>query len=415
MAVRKGTQYSDTSIAEVREQLERVLAHPLFRRSERYPLFLRYVVEQTLVGNADQLKERSIGIDVFERSPDYDASADPVVRITAAEVRKRLAQYYYTAPPEELRIEIATGSYVPQFQQVSIDSVDTSSPTLPSEGPFPEPTNVTGIEIEQVLPKKAWLNKRFLYSFALLIPVLVLAGLHLRRQAVSRNQIENQFWEPMLGNPARVTLCITEYNISELRPQNMTDGTPESVAHHYITAPTIPLAVTVSLVRITSMLDRQHKRYRIVVPSQTSFDQLQEGPFVMIGGWNNPWVQRLTQDLRFGIYLSRDSNVASVFDRKSTRSWSIDMSQSFRDLTKSYAIVARFHDKTTGQSVVLISGLGPDGLEAASEFFSRPEALAGLLQNAPKNWSKMNFEAVIETQMVTGRPGQPNAIATEYW
>jgi len=135
----------------------------------------------------------------------------------------------------------------------------------------------------------------------------------------------------------------------------------------------------------------------------------------MIGGWNNPWMLRLTQDLRFGIHLSRDSNIASVFDRKSTRSWSIDMGQPFRNLTKSYAIIARFHDKTTGQFVVLISGLGPDGLEAAGQFFSRPEALAGLLQNAPKNWSKMNFEAVIETQMVTGRPGQPTIVATDYW
>ncbi|MGA3008614.1 MAG: hypothetical protein ABSD72_00005, partial [Terracidiphilus sp.] len=55
---------------------------------------LSYVVEQTLLGNTDQLKERIIGIEVFDRQPDYDPSADPIVRFTASEVRKRLAMYY---------------------------------------------------------------------------------------------------------------------------------------------------------------------------------------------------------------------------------------------------------------------------------------------------------------------------------
>ena len=81
--------------AAIREQLERLLAHPLFSNSKRYPVLLAHTVEQTLKGNAGELKERSIGIEVFGRSPSYDANADPVVRITAGEVRKRLMQYYY--------------------------------------------------------------------------------------------------------------------------------------------------------------------------------------------------------------------------------------------------------------------------------------------------------------------------------
>src|SRR5438045_7815788 len=81
--------------AAVREQLSRLLVHPLFANSKRYPALLAYAVEQTLLGNAGDLKERSIGVEVFGRSPTYDANADPVVRITAGEVRKRLTQYYY--------------------------------------------------------------------------------------------------------------------------------------------------------------------------------------------------------------------------------------------------------------------------------------------------------------------------------
>src|SRR6478672_11062900 len=102
----------------VREQLQRLLSHPFFSNSKRYPALLAYVVEQTLLGNAVELKERSIGIEVFGRTPTYDANADPVVRITAGEVRKRLSLYYFdSAHAGELVIELPVGSYVPVFRQ----------------------------------------------------------------------------------------------------------------------------------------------------------------------------------------------------------------------------------------------------------------------------------------------------------
>ncbi len=81
-----------TDASRIREQLDRLLPHPLFANSKRYPALLAYTVEQTLLGHAADLKERSIGVEVFGRSPAYDANADPVVRITAGEVRKRLTQ-----------------------------------------------------------------------------------------------------------------------------------------------------------------------------------------------------------------------------------------------------------------------------------------------------------------------------------
>ncbi len=77
------------------KQLGRLRSSPLFSHSRRYPLFLDYVVRKTLSGQGDELKERTVGIEAFGRASDYDLNADPVVRVTAGEVRKRLAQYYY--------------------------------------------------------------------------------------------------------------------------------------------------------------------------------------------------------------------------------------------------------------------------------------------------------------------------------
>src|ERR1700734_1942513 len=109
---------STPSAAAVREQLKRLLAHQLFTNSKRYPVLLAYTVEQTLLGNASELKERTIGIEAFGREPSYDVNLDPVVRTTAAEVRKRLIQYYYS--PEhagELIVEMPLGAYVPMFRE----------------------------------------------------------------------------------------------------------------------------------------------------------------------------------------------------------------------------------------------------------------------------------------------------------
>ena len=102
--------------AAVRAQLERILLSTPFRNSKRYPALLRYVVEQELNGASSELKERTIAIDVFGRDPYYDPGADPVVRISAGEVRKRLAQYYQeVTDPDQLRIELPVGSYRPEF------------------------------------------------------------------------------------------------------------------------------------------------------------------------------------------------------------------------------------------------------------------------------------------------------------
>src|SRR5277367_4993072 len=120
--------------ALVREQLNRLLAHPLFTNSKRYPVLLTYTVEQTLLGNASELKERTIGIEAFGREPVYDVNLDPVVRTAAAEVRKRLSQYYYNPDHAgELVIELPIGSYVPIFREPATSHVGFAVEPLVAE------------------------------------------------------------------------------------------------------------------------------------------------------------------------------------------------------------------------------------------------------------------------------------------
>ena len=116
----------------IREQLERILASPLFKKSRRFPNLLRFVVERSLHGHAEPLKERTLGIEVFGREPDYDTNLDPVVRTTAVEIRKRIAQYYHEAGHEnEIRIDFPAGSYLPEFRMPEKPAV-LAAPVAPS-------------------------------------------------------------------------------------------------------------------------------------------------------------------------------------------------------------------------------------------------------------------------------------------
>ena len=109
--------FSSEIQAAVKAELEKVLASPAFVQSNRCKRFLSHVVLQTLSGHAGELKERTIGINVFDRSNDYDTGGDSIVRVTSNEVRKRIGQFYGEAEANHtIQIELPRGSYVPEFK-----------------------------------------------------------------------------------------------------------------------------------------------------------------------------------------------------------------------------------------------------------------------------------------------------------
>jgi hypothetical protein len=178
----------------------------------------------------------------------------------------------------------------------------------------------------------------------------------------------------------------------------------------------LALADVVTLTRTAATLEARHKPLRIVPASEASFAQLREGPIVLIGAFDNIWTLRITQKLRFG-FESKDG-VALLVDRKSqakTTTWATAWDLPYQKLSRDYAIVARIHDDTTGQPVIIAAGISEEGTEAAGEILYNPLYLDSLLAKAPANWEKMNMEAVIETQVIDGHSGPPNILSVESW
>ncbi len=116
--------------AAIRRELQKILSSPAFRTSKRSQQFLSYVVQHSLEGQTELLKERSIGAELFERPISYATGEDAVVRVLAVDVRKRLAQYYHErSSSSQVRIELPVGSYVPEFRW--------NSPVPPAEPETP--------------------------------------------------------------------------------------------------------------------------------------------------------------------------------------------------------------------------------------------------------------------------------------
>src|ERR1017187_7234761 len=104
---------------ELREHVDEIVKGDGFKGSHRSQQFLSYVVERALSGEFEDLRERSLGVALFGKRASYDTGEDAVVRVTASDVRRRLLQHYgKPGASSRFRIDLPSGSYIPEFRCV---------------------------------------------------------------------------------------------------------------------------------------------------------------------------------------------------------------------------------------------------------------------------------------------------------
>jgi hypothetical protein len=400
--------------AAVLQQLDRMLRSRHFCNSRRYPAFLSHIVRRTLEGDLDSLKERILGIEVFKRPHDYDTGSDPVVRITAGEVRKRIALYYHDEGTEqELRIELPPGSYVPLFSSSGNGYSGPDTALVAANGAFrTEPALADPLVVDKSLmrPATRWL----LVAAAALILFLGLAAtLYFWDQ--SRTPIESM-WRPFFTSPNRVLIVVgtplgKQYSES-------TDLAMPPDSHSYVH---MAFNDVLALTEITGLLDTHARRYRIQSAGATSLDDLRRRPSVLIAAFGNPWSVRILSALRFSLLRQQvapdgRTMVGSVIDHRNPAAmWNFDFTKPVTVNSKNYAIVARLRSDLTEGPMVVIAGLGAGATESAGEFVSNPDYLQQINGVAPANWRNKNFELVLEVPMVDGKSGHAKIVASEFW
>jgi hypothetical protein len=420
----------------VRSQLERIVSDSRFTASKRYPNLLRYIVEETLAENEDSLKERTLGVEVFHRPPDYDTNVDPVVRLCAVEVRKRLVQYYESpAHSGELRIELNPGSYIPVFLRSALDApgleMDPGSdvPLLPrpalDRSSVPAATEEDASSAEQVLqPKRVGRIYRSagLAAIGVMIAVGLVAGALYRGSIAKQKSALEEVWSPLLASGKPVLFCMGDTESSPL-DSPLTDlqhgADDESSLHAYEDMNHfVPFSDVQTLSRFESLIVAHGHAFKVQNFRTTVSSQLREGPVVLIGALNNDWTLNRTSSLRFHpqgpegpdrVYWIADTQ------HPESRAWQVKSKAPRSQVVKDFAIAARFTDEATGQVVLVAAGIAGSGTRAAGEFLTDEADLKQLAESAGAEWGRTNFEVVLSSQVVNGMQGKPKVEASAFW
>jgi len=404
--------YGDAEKADILRQLDRLLDNPHFSHSKRFPSFLRYIIQEELEGRGDQLKERTLGIEVFGRHAGYDTTTDPIVRVTAAEIRKRIAQYYQDSDsPDELRISLPPGSYIPHFEWPHAASA--LSPATPASlNEFSSAPNAPE-SIPQPLAAHARARSR---AWWLALAAVLLISAATAFWLSTRPSTLDKFWAPIFGSNDPIALCFPQ---SIFTGQTLLDAsTPNQVRHLDEHMRGVVLDDLQPLMSFSGLLEMRHRRYTLLGEDTATLTDLRQGPTIFLGAFDNTWTLRMTRDLRYRFGNDPDMSHFWIEDTQShnQQRWSIDRevqqaTHNYRD----YAIVARFRDANTGKLAIIAAGIARGGTVAAGEFLTQPGEMEAIKAYLPKDWDQKNMEIVLSTEIIDGISSPPKVVATYFW
>jgi hypothetical protein len=362
------------------------------------------------------MKERTLGVVVFARDPTYDTSVDPVVRVTAGEVRRRLGQYYADeAHRRDLRIDLPAGSYRPVYSWPHpppppplVQEVREAHPVVPT-GPAPA--------------RRLWIVAALAGATA-----LVLITLLATRQPVHAETVLSRFWAPLFEASTPVLLCPGGLDMYELPADvkvavnaaaTSTDDLPpiqlqprgvERVGARYVA-----IGDAVAIARIAALFQEHRRTYQIREHNLTTFADLRASPAVLIGMFSNAWTLQLGSDFRFVGRIEGDGHHVGIIDRQRPDSaWRLPRPWPSLKVSRDYALVSRVVNPATGTSVITAAGLTPFGTAAAGEFITSPAHLERALAEVANWWSR-SLQIVLETDVIDGAAGAPRVVATHVW
>jgi hypothetical protein len=418
-------------IGKIRQQLNRVSEAERFKNSRRYPALLRYIVEETLQGRGEFLKERTIGVCVFGCPADYDTAENPVVRVTIAEVRRRLAQYYQEEGRDaEVRIELPSGHYMPRFL------FPRHHATPGSKGPGTAAQEKPPASIGAVPTRLSFWHSRLALmgllavSCLLLLCACIAAGRWLYPSALS------EFWRPVLEDHRTVIFCLPLGNNSGnstasaagiLEPAGVSTGKAEShpaasdlesgTFQAYETlAQNLVFSDAIAVHSISAYLDSQRRDSTMRLAAAMTLEDLRGGPVILVGGIDNPWTLRTLASLPYR-FAGTPEESYWIFDQKNPnpKEWAVNIKMRLADIKRDFAIIARFHNASTGKVEVVVAGIGMSATAAAGQFVADEQQLEGLRHRIGPGFRDHDFEAVLSTDVVNGIAGSPHIDAVRVW
>jgi hypothetical protein len=424
------------SLYEKREELKRLLQSKHFVKAKKKSRFLEFVCEQAFLGNAEKLNEYLVGIEIYERGPDFNPQEDPIVRVQAHEIRRALKKYYEEEGKDSgLRIDLPPGHYVPVFSKVNHQETAklVSAREEPRETLFPARTRVQQSSI----------------ILGLALACLVLGFLFLRERFLVDRSSPNEasasgfpksmawFWEPFLppAAPPLIVLpihpllraahegdspltlkhsyLIDKEKLSEFRD---TIHFRELQGFHFVATTTDFTAVgeALGLVNFFELLASSGQRFRLKASRLVDFDEIKRGNAILLGG-NQSWSGRVF------LYPEGFWFHGGVISNQQPRPgeqtvYRPEFDPVTNNLSRDYALVLMLPNERKQERILLIYGIYTQGSQAAIEYVTNAGHLQklreALLELSPQHKSPPKyFQALLQTTVENFVPGKASLVS----
>ncbi len=388
--------YSAAQRAAILEELQTILHGAAFLGSKRSQQFLSYVVENSLAGHSELLKERLLGVTLFGRPSAYETGEDSVVRVAAEEVRQRLSRYHASlTTPGAAQIDLPLGSYTPVF-------------LFP---PYPHPR--AAVETKTFPRWYFWVG--LAVGLGLVLSVWGARGI---KETFLPSSLD-RFWGPMVKASPPVLLCvggIARASADDLLQRPLFTGGAGGTGNADYSIQVVTPAETGVTVQLSSFLGRRGKATLLRTVEAVSFTDVRESPTVMIGAYSNQWTIQMTKELRYVFGRVRGENWSIREQAAPFRNWTLlDQSLLKAPADRDYALITRFFEKGTGQPFLALGGISSAGTIAAAECVTSSECIDAAVANAPRGWEQKNMQIVLSAKVVAGAPGAPEVLVAYFW
>jgi hypothetical protein len=380
--------------AEVRQTLETILGSKYFSHAPQKRKFLRLICDFYLNNRASDLNEHLIGREVFGRGAGFHPAEDPIVRVVAHDVRKKLEMYYQREGTDDaIRLQVPAGSYEPQFTR------------RPSRQPVPAPAPSASVEMISAAPNRfrIWALGAGVILLTAALVFFAFSNRDLRRQmqAAEARKIQplsNAVWEPflkkndptllVLSNPLSCLIVAGNDPQAQVKRSIGLNAT-QAVEITHLTQASRSMAVSnitpnprlipsldtftgvgeaVGLYRLTDLFRGAERSLALKQSRTVSAEDLKDHDVILLGGFlSNDWSGKLpiTEDFVHTTSAMIENRRPQPGEEHEYRPI---FSQQNGDLVEDYALITVKPNILYENIVMVLAGSHSAGTEAAAEY-----------------------------------------------
>jgi hypothetical protein len=443
---------SKEDIAVLQQHVQEIIEGAAFKSSRRSGQFLKYIVDQSILGNFESLKERVIGMELFGRSPSYDTGEDAIVRVTASDVRKRLLQHYGKyGSTSDFHLSLPLGSYIPEITHAPHS--EGNAPDIPAKTvePATSPLDPTLEHLDSAQQRHEQLAasrfdpslsgatesdrpkfKHFRLLLALSLIILNVALWGVFRNRVSRTQpatIVTLPWSGLFGSSHATNLITSDPGIVYIQEMSGKQVSVSDYANrNYIPEPNkltpdetrVLRGLTVDhsaaevdtpiAVRIAEVAQTYSKRIGVRAARGIRLTDLKsDDNFILLGSpRSNPWASLFSDQLDFRFDYDEKTQkeiIRNVHPHSNEKPIYVPTALGWAT-GETFGVMALVQNADQNGQVLLLGGASGEGTEAAGSLATDLPRLSNVLRKCGIDPSgpPQHFEILLHLTMMAGSP-----------